>query len=151
VKINGRTRNIKGLWNFDFNGNSTFDGCSVDECDTFGNADQLPIVGDWNGRGSQEIGLFLPRYGTWYLDLNGNGTWDGCRRDKCLGRFGLEGDLPVAGDWDGSGNIRIGVFRPSTGMWYLDMNDNGNLDSCSVDACQGPLGQPGDLPVVGKW
>jgi hypothetical protein len=43
------------------------------------------------------------------------------------------------------------VFRPSTGLWYLDMDGNGKLDSCSVDACLGPFGQPGDLPVVGKW
>jgi hypothetical protein len=36
-------------------------------------------------------------------------------------------------------------------MWYLDLNGNGKLDACGVDACIGPFGQPGDLPVVGKW
>jgi hypothetical protein len=152
VRINRRTRTISGLWNFDLNGNSTFDGCSVDECDIFGNADQLPVVGDWNGTGSQEIGLFLPRYGKWYLDLNGNGTWDGCRSsDKCLGPFGVAGDRPVIGDWDGTGKVGIGVFRPSTGMWHLDMNGNGKLDECGIDRCIGPFGHQADIPVVGKW
>jgi hypothetical protein len=151
VTIGKRKRTKRGFWNFDLNGNTTFDGCSVDECDIFGDPSELPVVGDWNGTGSEEIGLFLPRYGTWYLDLNGNGTWDGCGVDKCLGSFGKKGDLPVVGDWDGTGNVRIGVFRPSTGQWFLDMNGNGKLDDCTADACLGPFGQPGDLPVVGKW
>lgn len=28
------------------------------------------------------------------------------------------------------------------------MNGNGKFDGCAVDACPGPFGQPGDLPVV---
>jgi hypothetical protein len=141
----------RGLWNFDLNATSTFDGCSADECDTFGKQDALPVVGDWKGTGQEEIGVFLPKKGLWYLDSNGNGILDSCRVDTCLGRFGTKGDLPVAGDWDGTGKVRIGVFRPSTGQWLLDMNGNGKLDGCKVDACLGPFGQPGDLPVVGKW
>jgi hypothetical protein len=31
------------------------------------------------------------------------------------------------------------------------MNGNGQFDGCSVDACLGPFGHSGDLPVVGKW
>ena len=152
VTEKGQWKTIKrGRWNFDVNGNGTLDGCEVDDCTTFRSVGELPIVGDWNGNGTQEIGVFVPRKGSWHLDLNGNGQWDGCRRDKCLGRFGEEGDLPVVGDWDGTGTVRIGVFRPSTGMWYFDINGNGKMDSCTVDACFGPFGQPGDLPVVGKW
>jgi hypothetical protein len=141
----------RGGWNFDVNGNSTLDGCEVDECTTFRILGELPIVGDWNGTGTQDIGLFLPRKGSWYLDRNGNGKWDSCEKDKCFGPFGAEGDLPIIGDWDGTGTVRIGVFRPSTGMWYLDINGNGKMDSCTIDGCFGPFGQPGDLPVVGKW
>jgi hypothetical protein len=151
VIVKGRKVVKRGLWNFDLNGNSSLDGCSVDECDTFGDVGELPVVGDWTGTGTEEIGLFIPSKGYWYLDRNGNGKWDGCRVDKCLGTFGKTGDLPIIGDWDGTGKIRIGVFRPSTGMWYLDMNGNGKLDGCKTDACVGPFGQTGDLPVVGKW
>ena len=141
----------RGGWNFGVNGNSTLDGCEVDECTTFRILGELPIVGDWNGTGTQDIGLFLPRKGSWHLDRNGNGKWDSCEKDKCFGPFGAEGDLPIIGDWDGTGTVRIGVFRPSTGMWYLDLNGNGKMDSCTIDGCFGPFGQPGDLPVVGKW
>jgi hypothetical protein len=151
VIVKGRKVVKRGLWDFDLNGNNTFDGCSVDECDNFGNETELPVVGDWSGTGTEEIGLFLPSKGLWYLDRNGNGHWDGCRTDKCLGPFGAQGDLPVVGDWDGTGQVRIGVYRPSTREWFLDLNGNGKLDSCTVDLCLGPFGQQGDLPVVGKW
>jgi hypothetical protein len=40
---------------------------------------------------------------------------------------------------------RIGVFRPSTGEWYLD-NGNGTWDGCGVDACFA-FGMSRDVPV----
>jgi hypothetical protein len=149
VTTTNRRRSVKrGLWNFDINGNSTMDGCSVDECDTFGFGFERPIVGDWNGTGSENIGLFLD--GRWYLDINGNEKWDGSRGDR-LFSFGRRGDLPVVGDWDATGAVRVGVFRPSTAQWFLDKNGNGKWDDCMTDICLGPFGQQGDVPVVGKW
>jgi hypothetical protein len=149
--VKGRKKVQQGFWNFDLNGNSNFDGCSADKCDTFGKMNMLPVVGDWNGTGQEEIGVFLSNKGLWYLDSNGNGILDNCRLDACLKKFGISGDIPVVGDWDGTGKVRIGVFRPSTAQWLLDTNGNGKFDGCTVDTCLGPFGQPGDLPVVGKW
>ena len=151
ITANGKTVTKRGYWRFDLNANNSFDNCSTDECADFGGQASRPVVGDWAGTGSEEIGIFRPRSGEWYLDYNGNGKLNACGVDKCLGPFGETNDLPVAGDWDGTGQVRIGVFRPSTGKWFLDLNGNGKLDSCTVDACLGPFGQPGDLPVVGKW
>ena len=87
----------------------------------------------------------------WQLDLNGDGQLNTCGVDGCLGPFGIDGDLPVAGDWTGTGMTQIGVFDPSTGLWELDLNGNGQWDGCQVDRCLGPFGQQGDLPVVGRW
>jgi hypothetical protein len=152
IRSGGERKSVKrGLWEFDLNGNHSFDGCLIDECDTYGDTGELPVVGYWVGIGTEEIGVFVPSQGMWYLDLNGNGKWDGCSIDKCLGPFGTTGDLPVVGDWDGTGKVRIGVFRPSTGMWYVDTSGNGKFDGCNKDACLGPFGQQGDLPVVGRW
>jgi hypothetical protein len=140
-----------GLWKFDMNGNGILDSCAIDQCiDNFGQSGDLPVVGNWDGAG-EKIGIFRPQSGEWLLDLNDNGMWDGSPVDRLSGPFGQFGDRPVVGDWDGNGVIRIGVFRPSTGQWFLDMNGNGQLDDCSVDACLGPFGQIGDRPVVGKW
>jgi hypothetical protein len=112
-------------------------------------AGDLPTPGDWNGDGITEIGVFRPSTGKWCLDMNGNGQWDGCGADGCY-TFGMNGDLPVAGDWDGDGVAEIGVFRPSTGKWYLDLNGNGQWDGCTIDGCY-TFGMNADLPVAGSW
>jgi Divergent InlB B-repeat domain len=140
-----------GRWFLDLNGNGKWDGCKVDRCLDPGRPGDLPVVGDWSSKGMANIGFFRPDTGEWFLDLNGNGKRDGCKVDRCLGPYGRPGDLPVVGDWTGAGKAQIGVFEPNTGIWHLDLNGNGVFDDCTVDACLGPFGQPGDLPVAGDW
>lgn len=141
-----------GYWYIDRNANGAWDGCASDLClGPFGAAGDLPVAGDWNGNGVSKIGVFEPQSGIWKLDFNGNGKWDGCKKDKCFGPFGYDGDIPVVGDWDGSGTSKIGIFRPNTGEWFLDLNGNGQWDGCNVDECVAGFGQDGDLPVVGNW
>lgn len=83
------------------------------------------------------------RRGEWTVDSSKTGVWEPADR---VFRFGVEGDLPVSGDWDGSGTTRAGVFR--NGQWYLDSNNNGQWDPGDR---QFSFGVPGDLPVVGDW
>jgi hypothetical protein len=109
----------------------------------------LPVAGDWNGDGSDKLGFFRPATGEWFLDLNGNGVWEGCEIDGC-GRFGNPGDRPVAGDWEGRGVSAIGVFRPATGEWLLDLDGNRQWDGCASDGCA-EFGESGDLPAPGDW
>jgi len=89
------------------------------------------------------IGVF--RNGQWYLDANGNGAWDA--GTDTLTTFGLPGDIPVTGDWNGTGTTKIGVFR--NGVWYLDTNGNGVWDA-GTDTFT-TFGLPGDVPVTGDW
>jgi len=89
-----------GTWYLDYNGNGRWDGSDIDRYypGTFGQFGDLPVAGDWNGDGKAEIGVF--RAGSWYLDYNGDGAWNGCNVDRCYeGSFGNRGDLPVAGKW----------------------------------------------------
>ena len=138
----------KGYWYFDQDGNGVWDGCQGDGClGPFGGMEgDVPVVGDWTGTGITNLGIY--RQGMWYLDLNGNGVWDGCQGDGCLGPFGgMEGDVPVVGDWTGTGITNLGIYRQ--GMWYLDLNGNGIWDGCQVDGCLGPFGDgPPDNPVI---
>lgn len=60
--------------------------------------------------------------------------------------YGLATDIPIAGDWTGSGTKNIGVFR--NGTWILDTNGNGILDATDKTVL---FGQAGDIPVVGDW
>ena len=92
-------------------------------------------------------GIF--RNGNWYVDWNGNGAWDATDALH-VGYFGANpGDIPLAGDWDGTGISRFGVFR--SGYWYVDWNGNGAWDA--TDALHvGYFGaNPGDIPLVGDW
>ena len=73
-----------------------------------------------------KVGAFRPSDGTFYLDYDGSGTWGGCGTDRCL-QIGMNGDIPLVGDWNGSGSSKVGAFRPSDGTFYLDYNGNGDL------------------------
>jgi hypothetical protein len=68
----------------------------------------MPVAGDFNGDGVDEIGLFYN--GEWLLDLNGDGVWD---TSDLWSRLGKAGDRPVVGDWDGDGKDDIGIYGPA--------------------------------------
>ena len=82
---------------------------------SFGATGALPAAGNWNGGAKSSIGLLRSGTGEWFIDRNGNHQWDGCGTDGCYSGFGAPGDLPVAGDWNGTGFAKIGVFR--NGQW----------------------------------
>jgi hypothetical protein len=140
----GVFRDVDGLgyFYFDSNGSGALES-GVDQALQFGLGSDTPVVGDWNGDGFTQIGVF--RNGTWYLDINGNGTWDA--GIDSIASFGQLGDLPAVGDWNGDGLTQIGVFR--NGTWYLDINGNGAWDA-GIDSIAS-FGQLGDLPAVGDW
>jgi hypothetical protein len=94
---------------------------------------------------AEKFGVF--RSSPWYLDANGNGAWDP-DTDTTYVNFGMAGDLPVVGEWNGAVSSRVGVFRDGT--WYLDANGNGAWDP-GTDTVYANFGMVGDLPVVGDW
>jgi hypothetical protein len=89
--------------------------------------------------------------GQWYLDVNGNGSWDGDPPDVA-GTFGigLPGAVYVTGDWNGDGHTKMGVYYQ--GFWYLDFKGDGAWDGGVVDK-QYNFGwpDPNVIPVVGDW
>ena len=87
-------------WKLDNNDNNGREDCLIGRCqDSFGLSGDYVITGDWDGTGTMRRGVFDPTTGLWELDLNGNGVFDGCGADICLGPFGQKGDLPVVGVW----------------------------------------------------
>jgi len=145
----GVFRNSTHLFYLDYNGNGAWNGASVDKSYNFGITGDMPITGDWNNDGISEIGVFRPSTHTFYLDYNGNGVWNGASIDKQY-NFGITGDMPITGDWNNNGISEIGVFRPSTHLFYLDYNGNGVWNGASIDR-QYNFGITGDKPVTGKW
>jgi uncharacterized repeat protein (TIGR01451 family) len=87
------------------------------------------------------------------VDSNGNQTYD-AGPDRFIPAFTgpggfVAGDVPVAGDWTGDGTTKVGLYRASTGTWYLDANNNGTLDAGDYTYSFGGLA--GDRPFVGDW
>jgi hypothetical protein len=110
----------------------------------FGDATDIPVMGDWAGIGVKSIGVF--RNGTWYLDTNNDGSFD--QGDQTI-QFGQAGDIPIVGDWAGVGHVALGLYR--NGTFILDFT--GHLTGV-------PTGQPDatfayglatDIPVAADW
>jgi hypothetical protein len=137
------------LFYLDANGNGAWNGALIDKAYSFGLTGDIPITGDWNGDGRTEIGVFRPSTQLFYLDANGNGAWNGALIDKAYS-FGLTGDIPITGDWNGDGRTDIGIFRPSTHMFYLDANGNGAWNGALIDKAYN-FGLTGDIPITGDW
>jgi len=117
---------------------------------SFGIATDIPVAGDMNGDGFTEVGVF--RQGQWLFDLDNSGSWSDCTTtgglDLCLGQFGVAGDIPVTGDWNGDGTTEIGVYRQ--GRWFFDRDGSGTW-SANVDAFKLSFGTATDTPVTGDW
>jgi hypothetical protein len=158
---NGDGRSEVGYWRpsdrrfrLDADGNDRWDEPAGGDRLTcpFGAATDLPVTGDWNGDGRAEVGVWRLSLGLFLLDLNGNGSWDGVAGGDRTSRFGAAGDRPVAGDWNGDGRDEVGVWRPATGQFLLDVNGNGRWDgSAGGDTVTGWFGFSGDRPAIGDW
>jgi serine protease len=114
----------------------------------------VPIAGDWNGDGTDEIGIWRGSNRYFYLDTNGNGILN-----IATERFGPfpnsvdSSDVPVAGDWNGDGTDEIGIWRGSNRYFYLDTNGDGLLTNFATERF-GPFPNsvdPSDVPVAGDW
>ena len=116
----------------------------------YANGDK-PVIGDWSGNGLSKIGIY--RNGIWILDYNGNGYYDGIgpNQDKYYGFGGNPSDVPIVGDWNGSGTSKIGLYR--NGFWTLDYNGNGTYDGTGTgqDRFIAFGGNSGEQPILGKW
>jgi hypothetical protein len=117
---------------------------------SFGQDGDLPVAGDWNGDGVDDLGVFRPGdLGTFLLRVPDTlQLCPACAPHPVITTrtafFGTTGHLPVAGDWDGDGNDDIGVFDPVTTNFFLSADE---VKPTFVF----PFGLPGDRPLVGDW
>ena len=93
--------------------------------------------------------------GTFVLDANGNGIYDGAPPDQYFSYVSPQpGDVAISGDWNGDGRTKNGIYR--NGYWILDYNGNGIYDYDGTVGGDrfygygGPTNQ-GYIPVVGDW
>jgi len=86
----------------------------------------------------------------WLLDADGNQQFNS-PPDKAFAFGGIPGDIPITGDWNGSGTTKVGVYRSSNGLFILDYDGDGQLTAADKVYSFGVGTQPGDIPVVGDW
>jgi hypothetical protein len=117
----------------------------ADHLITFGQAGDQPIVGDWNGSGTDKPGVFRASTGQFILQIS--------TLKAIIVNFGGAGNVAVAGDWDGNGIDTPGVFNPANGQWLLTNGVNGaNVSGSSpTPNFAFTFGQNGDIPIVGDW
>jgi len=145
----GVFRNSTHQFYLDYNGNGVWNKGVVDRTYNFGMTGDIPLSGDWDNNGAAEIGVFRNSTHQFYLDSNGNGEWNGAAVDRQY-NFGISGDIPISGDWDNNRKSEIGVFRPSTHLFYLDYNGNGVWNGAVVDRMYN-FGMTGDMPISNDW
>lgn len=100
----------------------------------FGQADDHPVLGDWDGDGRVNPGVRNPVTRVFSMRARGKVT---------TVKFGKTGDVPVAGNWDGVGAWEIGVRRPSTSQFVLRFSTG--------ETTKVQLGDADDVPLTGDW
>ena len=117
----------------------------------------IPIAGDWDGNGTDTLGLYDPATSTFYLRnttcLQGPNDMGYADVTFVYGKAGA-GWIPIAGDWNGDGKDTIGLYDPATSTFYLrnttslqGPNDKGYAD---VTFAYGAAGA-GWIPIAGDW
>jgi hypothetical protein len=102
-------------------------------------------VGDYDGDGHADLGVWHPSSSTWNILLSGL-NFDGAAPYSFA--FGSSGDVPLSADMDADGKSDLVVFRPSTGMWYWTLAATG-YDRNHYTSTSSPFGGATDIPLVG--
>jgi hypothetical protein len=103
----------------------------------------VPVVGDWNGDGKDDIGSFNRNTATWSLRYGASAG----APDAGVFVFGSAGSLPVVGDWNGDGRDDIGVYVPKTATWSLRFGASAGPANAGTFI----FGAKSAIPVAGDW
>jgi hypothetical protein len=131
----------------------------------YGTFGDIPVVGKWLADGIDRPGVFRPvdtdlplvPQSHWYLNLTDQ-AWNPSNVNAAneIIFWGASGDIPVVGDWNGTGISQVGVFRPSDSSfggqagWYLDVDNVGAWTGFTLLA-PFQFGGSSDRPASGLW
>ncbi len=112
----------------------------------FGRRGDIPIAGDFDGNGCDTVSIYRPSEGRVYLinSLGANGGNLGPAESTYY--FGVPGDKPFVGDFDGDGVDTIGLHRESTGFVYFR-----NSHTFGVADASFFFGIARDRLIAGDW
>jgi hypothetical protein len=107
----------------------------------FGNPGDIAVPGDFDGDGFDTVSLYRPSEARFYVinSLGSGGAGLGAADYDFA--FGLVGDRPFAGDFDGDGIDTVGTYRTTTGLVSLHSSPTGSFY----------YGSPGDEMLVAPF
>lgn len=116
------------------------------------------LMGDWDGDGIDEVGLYrnYTRTGTpTFLHrfiLNTENFETGYYNIDFPIANGVpaQGDIAVVGDWDDDGYDTVGFYRPTQGKFFLS-NTKMISGAIPIITETHTLGTPERIPIVGDW
>ena len=104
-----------------------------------------------------DIAVWRPSSGQWFVIPRSNPG------SPIIQSWGLNGDVPVRGDYDGDGKTDFAVWRPSTGQWFIIPSSNPGTPIVQSWGLNGDIAVPGDYdgdgitdfavwrPSTGQW
>jgi hypothetical protein len=98
---------------------------------------------------TSNVGIFRSGF-FWLEDVDGDQQFN-TPPDRAFAFGGVQGDIPISGDWNGSGTTKVGVYRPSNGLFVLDYDGDGQFTAADKAYNLGVGIDPTDKPVVGDW
>jgi hypothetical protein len=107
----------------------------------YGNSPMLPIVGDWDGNGTDTVSTYDPTSGRFFISNN-----PATGQAQYSFQFGNAGAHPLVGDWDGDGKDNVGV-RMGMGFFLRTTAVSDPAEAAIVVN----YGEPGHLPLIGDW
>jgi hypothetical protein len=105
----------------------------------------IPLVGDWDGNGTETVGLYNPSTSMFYLS---NSNSSQIADVSFVYGPANSGEIPLVGDWDGSGTDTVGLYDPKTSTFYLRNSNTSGM--ANVTFVYGPA-NGGLTPIVGDW
>ena len=134
-----------GTWYIDHNPAYLGLGDSNPVTFQFGFDGTQPVVGNFFNDGTIHAGVYYPPTGTWYINSKPISSGQGGPSGLTF-QYGFDGTQAVVGDWNNLGYTQIGVYYPTTGMWYE--SHFAGPDSNSTEFQYGFDGTQG---VAGNW
>ena len=118
-------------------------------------AGEIPVSGDFNGDGLDDIATFVrsavqgPGEGDVYISLNRGGVF--APRTRWAVHFCINNEIPDVGDFDGDGLADIITFVPNTGKVWVALNTGGTFGPSREWFLDGPFFTAGSVPAVGDF
>ncbi len=111
----------------------------------------VPLVGDFNGDGMDDIVVWHPANGDWQVAVS-----DGTKFNPLGGSWLLNwatgsGWIPLVGDFDGDGKDDIVVWHPENGDWQVAVSDATKFTPVGGSWLLNWATGPGWIPLVGDF